>query len=356
LKRTLPAILAVLALASAMPSAGALQTLTPTPTPTPAPAPFVTTAGPATTIIGEYPLTGGRLLVNFTRPGHVVWAVVRPGAQIGQEPLTLGGEVRDTLTIRPPEPRDGTEARLAAQQLSASGWTQDVQLALLELVGSGAPPAAAIDQVEPQRSSAAGEGDPNPDEDFFDEGCAYDTMDHNHVDARGCYRRYWGYEDEDEAYAGATSWAFAGVHGDGTVLKIVTTAHSYGNATMRQYNPLSTVNQGSCSSFGLSLSGYGVSVSQSQQVCPEKLQPTIYEDGTVYGVDWRGTVGDGTRHTELVEIARTEKVYYYPAPNPKSFGFAYHMDFQANAYCVEYDCVDTGRTPKKVVYDALGWT
>ncbi|MEA3076441.1 MAG: hypothetical protein QOF60_1349 [Actinomycetota bacterium] len=341
-----------------MPTAGALPpTPTPTPSPKPTPGSFLTTAGPATTIVGEYLLTGGRLLVKFTRPRHTGWAIVLPGAQVGQEPLTLGGEVRDTLTIRPPEPSTGAEAAVAAQQLSASGWTQDVQLALLELVGHGTPPATAIQQVEPQRSSAAAAGDPNPDGDYFENGCAYDQLDDNGVSARGCYRRYWGYEDEDDKYAGATSWAYAGIDenpGQSTVLTIVTTAHTYSNATMRQYDPLGTISQGSCSTIGLGISAYGVNVSQSQPVCPEKLQPTIYEDGTVYGVDWRGRTSSGSRHTELVEVAHTTKVYYYPAPNPSYFGFAYHMDFRATAYCVEYDCLgDPSRTPKDIIQDVL---
>lgn len=79
-------------------------------------------------------------------------------------------------------------------------------------------------------------------------------------------------------------------------LTIVTTAHSYGNATMRQYSPLSPIEQGSCSNVTLGLSSHGVSVSQSQRICPEKLFPTILESGTLYGVDWRGacTANSGT--------------------------------------------------------------
>lgn len=42
-----------------------------------------------------------------------------------------------------------------------------------------------------------------------------------------------------------------------------------------------------------------------------------------------------------------------PAPNPKYFGFAYHMDFKASAFCVEYQCVNEVPTPKKIVEDIL---
>jgi hypothetical protein len=55
-----------------------------------------------------------------------------------------------------------------------------------------------------------------------------------------------------------------------------------------------------------------------------------------------------------VEVAHTTKVCYYPAPNPTYFGFAYHMDFRATSYCVEYDCAgDPTRKPKDIVQDLL---
>lgn len=256
-----------------------------------------------------------------------------PGTQIGQEPVALG-EVREMLTVRPPEPSNGAEARLAAQQLAASGWTEDVQSALLELVGSGTPPVSAISQVEPQRSSAATE-DPNPEKEHFHENCIYVDNPNEGTRAQGCFKRYWGQENEYEAFTGSTSKAFAAVDSSELVLTIVTTAHSYGNARMRDYDPMSPIEQGACGTVGLGLSGYGVSVSQSQQICPEKLFPTILDRGTVYGVDWRGTVTSGEqRHTELVEIARLDKGNPpNPSPAQTLFGFAYHMDFRAENRC-----------------------
>ncbi|MEA3076002.1 MAG: hypothetical protein QOF60_910 [Actinomycetota bacterium] len=344
MKRLL-ALTAVVALLAMMSTANALESVPP-------PRPFQTAAGPSTRIAGEYPLAGGRLLVNFVMPSHVGWAVVVPGTEIGREPLSLQGGTRDTLTLTPPGPGNGQEARLASQQLAASGWTQAVQLALFDLLTAGVTPASAISQIEPQRSSAA--GDPDPDRDFFAQGCAMDTAD-NGINARGCYRRYWGYEDDSVAYEGATSFATAGVTNDNVTLKIITTAHTYGNAKMVEYNPMSTAMQGNCATVGLSLSAYDVSVSESQQVCPERLEPTILEDGTVYGVDWRGSVTSGTRATELVEISRMAKIHY-PGPGTQSNGFKYHMDFRAEPTCNPSPgggCIQPTPEPKDIVQDLL---
>ncbi|HEX7165883.1 MAG TPA: hypothetical protein VF230_02770, partial [Acidimicrobiales bacterium] len=201
-----------------------------------------------------------------------------------------------------------------------------VQLALIKQLLAGTNPIEAIEQVELMRRTAA--ENPDLDRGYFDEGCPGEQTSNGEVQLYGCYKRKWGVTENGQKHAGAESFAAATNVAHGWRLRIVTVAHSYGAAQMKEFNPLQGFDQRSCGSRSISLSKYGVSLSQSQSLCPERYTVALLGQGRVYGVDWRGThtaVNDA-RATQLLEVAGA------PETSP-AFGYKFHMDMKTESPC-----------------------
>ncbi|HEX7165971.1 MAG TPA: hypothetical protein VF230_03225 [Acidimicrobiales bacterium] len=284
----------------------------------------------STTILATYELRGGKVLTHFADAEGIGWAVVKPGTVITTEEIAIADGPVNALAIRPPEPITDQEARAAIAQLRNSGWTEQVQLELLDLVSSGVSPLRAIDLVEPSRVAASSSSDPTDlDSTAFHDDCAERKT--GTIEATGCFARKWGDETDTHRYIGAETWGlgWSTTH-EARRLRTVTVAHSYANGGIVKLNPLTGRPIGSCTSAGIQLGGHGVELKLEHQICPTEIYVTLAQDRQLYGVDWRGSVYDvgEQRASELLEIMKR--------PNGTgTSGYTFHLFARAEPVCDE---------------------
>lgn len=109
------------------------------------------------------------------------------------------------------------------------------------------------------------------------------------------------------------------------------TTHSYGNGKIERWVPEQTIPQGSCDTVKLTLGPFaGISLEEARTICAEKLEPTLAGEGSVFGVDWRGTAKGAMRYTELLEVMWHGRETNYT-------GFKWHMAFASEPECPRFE-------------------
>jgi hypothetical protein len=229
-------------------------------------------------------LGDGRILARFT---HGLTVVATAGTEILFEmtPLTddTGGL---SVGLRPPDFTDAQVAA-AASRYRASGRSPDKDLQALDYsqdqARSAAVTARAASEAGRFRGMAA---DGSKAGDIYDTGCA--EIDGS-VFWRGCFRRYRTDDNDPNAWYTADESQGTG-HGKGAwYLRTGRTDHRYGRGEVVQWEPSNDIPAGKCRDVSFSLGAYGVSMSRTTTVCPEKISINVNNSRRFYA-QWNGAV------------------------------------------------------------------
>jgi hypothetical protein len=234
-------------------------------------------------IFGE-DLGDGRILARFT---HGVTVVATAGTEILFETAPLSDEAGGlSVGLRPP---DYTEAQVAAaaSRYRASGRSPDKDHQALgysrQQAKSEAVAARAASEAGRFRGMAA---DDSKAGDIYDTGCA--EIDSS-VFWRGCFRRYRTDDRDPDAWYTADESQGTG-HGKGAwYLRTGRTDHRYRRGQVVQWEPSNDVPAGKCHDVSFSLGAYGVSMSRTSTVCPEKISINVNNSKRFFA-QWNGAV------------------------------------------------------------------
>lgn len=229
-------------------------------------------------------LGDGRVLTRFTQGVSVV---ATAGTEILFETTALGDQAGGlSVGLRPPDYTDGQVAE-AASRYRAAGRSPEKDVEALgysqRQARSAAAAARAGSNAGTFRPLAA---DDSRAGDVYDTGCA--EIDSS-VFWRGCFRRYRTDDNDPGAWYTADESQGTG-HGKGAwYLRTGRTDHRYRRAEVVQWQPSNDVPAGKCRDVSFSLGAYGVSMSRTTTVCPEKISINV-NDSKRFLAQWNGAV------------------------------------------------------------------
>lgn len=260
-------------------------------------------------------LGDGRILTRFT---NGVTVVATQGTQVVFEAVPGSDREGGTaIGLIPPDYDEAGTARAAQAYRAAGRSSQKDQRALgysqsqakaeaktnRETARSAGPQAKGVAQPTAGSGSEPGE--------VYDTGCA--EVDSS-VFWKGCYRRYRTADNDPKAWYTADESQGTG-HGKGAwYLRTGRTDHRYSQAKVVQWEPTSDVPTGRCDQVTFSLGAYGVSMSRTTTVCPEKISINV-NDSDRFFAQWNGAVRADNPGVVAQDFARV--------PAGKGSGFEY---------------------------------
>jgi hypothetical protein len=122
--------------------------------------------------------------------------------------------------------------------------------------------------------------------DIYDTGCA--EIDSS-VFWRGCFRRYRTDDKDPDAWYTADESQGTGHGKGGWYLRTGRTDHRYQRGQVVQWEPSNDVPAGKCHDVSFSLGAYGVSMSRTSTVCPEKISINVNNSKRFFA-QWNGAV------------------------------------------------------------------
>ena len=257
-------------------------------------------------------LGDGRVLTRFT---HGVTVVATKGTRIVFETTPPShSEGGLGIGLIPPD-YDEMGASHAAQQYRASGRSPEKDERALEYSQNQAKweakanqPSHTADGTGSVETTAAPASQPG---EVYDSGCA--KIDSS-VFWRGCYRRYWTEDNDASSWYAADESQGTGHGKGGWYLRTGRTDHRYKQGEVVQWEPSNDVPKGNCEQVGFSLGAYGVSMSRTTTVCPEKISVSVNDSKRFYA-QWNGAV----RGDNPGVVAQN----FTKVPNGKDSGFEY---------------------------------
>jgi hypothetical protein len=229
-------------------------------------------------------LGDGRVLARFTQG---VTVVATAGTEILFEMTPLSDQAGGvSVGLRPPDYTDGQVPEAAARyraagrspekDLQALGYSQ----AQARSEAAAARAASGAARFRPMAASDSKAGD------VYDTGCA--EIDSS-VFWRGCFRRYRTDDSDPNAWYTADESQGTGHGKGGWYLRTGRTDHRYRRGQVVQWEPSNDVPAGNCREVGFSLGAFGVSMSRTTTVCPEKISINVNDRKRFYA-QWNGAV------------------------------------------------------------------
>lgn len=225
-------------------------------------------------------LGDGRVLARFTEG---VTVVATAGSQILFETVPLSeGTGGLSVGIRPPDYND-SQVGTATARYRAAGRSPEKDVQALGLSQSQAKAQAVEARARTIHGMDANDGKAG---DIYDTGCA--QIDKS-VFWRGCFRRYRSQDNDPQAWYTADESQGTGHGKGGWYLRTGRTDHRYGQAEVVQWAPSTDVPTGKCHEMSFSLGAYGVSMSRTTTVCPQKISINV-NDAKRFFAQWNGAV------------------------------------------------------------------
>jgi hypothetical protein len=234
-----------------------------------------------------------------------------PGSKVtmGERKSADGIETEGWIRIQPPEISGPEHMKQAAIEYQSSNRSPATDLTrLLEEDTDGSNGLEAID-VE---SSGT----------VYDSGCT-STSPTDPVYVYGCYQRYVTSDSDPSNYYSADKSQVTGnTTGNNHFLTMIRTDHWYSpQTTVVGWEPAQVDSVGNCVQRTYGLSGYGVQMSETINLCPEQLRPSVY--GSRFHVDWEGDVpSDTTRASTALNHVST----------PIGYGDTFALQLDWNSY------------------------
>jgi len=149
-----------------------------------------------------------------------------------------------------------------------------------------------------------------------------------HITERGAFRRYTTCDADPNNHYTYEESQMSGQGKDpcflGCSVYNMGTEHYYLHGTIIKWAPGGNMSTGSsCSTQTVGLSAYGVSVSDSVPVCPDRIRPSVPTKD--FKVQWEGCTNNGS--TKAADALSSDKV-----ANGVSAGFTYVLYYNWN-YC-----------------------
>lgn len=253
-------------------------------------------------------LGGGRELQLFANGASVV-------ASEGTKVRFWSSGVEENEVILSMTPPDIDDPAAAAQEYRAAGRSvaQDAQA-----LGISPADAAQIgiryDEEEAANDSTSARSTGRQAlGSIFASGCA--TVDNSYVYWHGCFTRTSGDSDSTYNYIGDQSQA-TGYAKNIHRLTRGRAKHEYNgaNALIVRWQPIIDIPEGSCQQVTFGVSGYGLSLSDTFTLCPDKLHPSISD--SVFESSWEGH-SHGTKGVAAETLVRVKR--------GTSSGFTFHV-------------------------------
>jgi len=229
-------------------------------------------------------LGDGRVLARFTQG---VTVVATAGTEVLFEITPLSDQTGGiSVGLRPPDYTE-TQVREAAARYRTAGRSPEKDLQALGYSQAQARSEAAATRAASEagkfRPMAASDSKAG---DVYDTGCA--EID-NSVFWRGCFRRYRTDDSDPNAWYTADESQGTGHGKGGWYLRTGRTDHRYRRGEVVQFEPSNDVPAGKCREVGFSLGAFGVSMSRTTTVCPEKISINV-NDPKRFFAQWNGAV------------------------------------------------------------------
>jgi alpha-tubulin suppressor-like RCC1 family protein len=273
-------------------------------------------------------------------PGGLVAARVQySGAYIGSygASLALTGtytRLSDTSLIEDKDVAldapDGSTSDIAQRQAwleGIGGWTTQDETSILDQIDAG----ASLTGIARQAESRAATATTATDTPGVDPHCVIVPASDANYHGRGCYDRADGNSNASYKYMGDRSWASARANSSWQIDQL-STEHTYTGATIVQWDPSSqkTTDCGNGATTTVGVSGYGVSLSQTEPVCTTEMTPDLIgPHGNVaddFKTTWEGPWSTGTQFAEQTNVIQV-------APPNTPSGFVYHWKAKAQQTC-----------------------
>lgn len=258
-----------------------------------APAAGAGVAGAAPAVVAG---DGLAVLEALDLPGPMVAARLAPdvtfvgtaGSVLSREPGT--GVVRV----------DVPEVPYGAPALTTWGWTPSLIETLTARIANGADLEPAVAALEPARLGSVSVAAAGPN-DYVSAGCQeVKAVDNDYW--FGCWRTKQGTRDAaGNLYRGDEFYAISRAAQMARTTKL-TAGFTYGAAEAINVSPKSDISGNNCGSVTIGISGWGMSLSESQPVCPSRISPTTLPNEHM--VTWHGHRA-GQVATEGVVLTRT---------------------------------------------------
>lgn len=227
-------------------------------------------------------LGDGRILARFT---HGVTVVATAGTEILFDADPTTGEAGGlSVGLRPPDYNEG-QASEAASRYRAAGRSPEKDLQALGYSQAQARSEAAAIRAASEAGAFRPMAASSPG-DVYDTGCA--EIDSS-VFWRGCFRRYRTDDKDPGAWYTADESQGTGHGKGGWYLRTGRTDHRYKRGEVVQWEPSSDVPAGNCRQMSFSLGAYGVSMSRTTTVCPEKISINVNNSKRFFA-QWNGAV------------------------------------------------------------------
>lgn len=248
-------------------------------------------AGDYPMVVFSEPLGDGRVLTRFT---NGVTVVATHGTRVVFE--TVPGSHREGGTavgLIPPD-YDEADAARAAREYRAWGRSLEKDEGALGYSRADAKAEAKANRrvtsrssdMRPKAASHSSAGSDAGAGEVYDTGCA--EIDSS-VFWKGCYRRYRTADNDAKWWYTADESQGTG-HGKGVwYLRTGRTDHRYRSAEVVQWEPTSDVPAGKCDQVSFSLGAYGVEMSRTTTVCPERISINVNDPGRFFA-QWNGAV------------------------------------------------------------------
>jgi hypothetical protein len=228
-----------------------------------------------------------------------------------------------SVSVTPPDPRTAAGAAAMARAYAARGRSpaqdaRDLGLAPTSADVAATKKARAVDASVAAAGCTAGQ--------ISDSGTL--SINDAHITERGAFRRYTTCDADPNNHYTYEESQLSGQGKDPCLLGCsvynMGTEHYYLHGSIIKWAPGGNMTTGSsCSTQTVGLSAYGVSVSDSVPVCPDRIRPSVPTKD--FKVQWEGCTSNGS--TKAADALSSDKV-----ANGVSAGFTYVLYYNWN-YC-----------------------
>lgn len=179
------------------------------------------------------------------------------------------------------------------------GWTDDGMQSVLEQARRGASLEDIADRADQFITTT------NTNEPLYNTACVDAS---NNVQYQvTCTNRAPGSTYGADKYVGSKSFTTGQIYEparDRKELVRVTHQDNYDSGTQRivQWEPSATKYGDRCANVGLSLSGYGLSLSLSKALCPVQMDPYLFSAAQQFKTTWRGNVSGSATSYQIETV------------------------------------------------------
>lgn len=244
--------------------------------------------------VGAEPLltvASGMAIIDVAELDGMVLAAIEPGMAVF---APVGSHVEGDVVSEDGVLVGRSSVTSDETKIRSQGWTDDVVMSMLDKVRAGGSAVPVLASASTQR--AAG-----PGSDLEGTLRACQTMEHPGFALRGCAFFDDGDTTSSGRYLADSTWA-AGRGDDGFDLTRMNTRHTWSNhSNIVRYSPTETINKGACESYTVGVSFANASLSETQTICPEYLDPNPLGEKT-FETLWAGRT-TGTRYVEQASVS-----------------------------------------------------